>query len=163
MKISGMVIQFMEVTGQEPDPILYEKLIEEEYEEFWLEAVPEKELKELADLVYVCFGYAVARGWNLEKALQIVHDNNLKRVVQGDGAILRREDGKIIKNPNHTKPDLKPAMTLEEKITMVDPPSGWMFGFPAPLQKDYKDQLKEAGYPPEDIDFAIKHSRYWEE
>jgi len=45
-------------------------------------------------------------------------------------------------------------------MVLVDPPSGWMYGFPAPLQKDYEQQLKDAGYPEKDIPFAIKYSRY---
>ena len=43
---------------------------------------------------------------------------------------------------------------------IVDPPSGWMYGFPAPLQEDYIQQLKDAGYPEKDIPIALKHSRY---
>ena len=45
-------------------------------------------------------------------------------------------------------------------MKLVDPPSGWMYGFPAVLQEDYVQQLKDAGYPEEDIDLALKHSRY---
>lgn len=43
---------------------------------------------------------------------------------------------------------------------LVDPPSGWMYGFPAPLQEDYEQQLRDAGYPEKDIPLALKHSRY---
>ena len=43
---------------------------------------------------------------------------------------------------------------------LVDPPSGWMYGFPAPLEDDYEQQLKDAGYPLKDIPLALKHSRY---
>lgn len=43
---------------------------------------------------------------------------------------------------------------------LVDPPSGWMYGFPAPLQEDYEQQLRDAGYPEWDIPLALKHSRY---
>jgi uncharacterized protein Smg (DUF494 family) len=43
---------------------------------------------------------------------------------------------------------------------IVDPPSGWMYGFPAPLEDDYEQQLKNAGYPEKDIPIALKHSRY---
>lgn len=50
-----------------------------------------------------------------------------------------------------------------KKVTIVDPPSGWRFGFPAPLQADYRQQLIDAGYPEKDLDFAIKYSRYWEQ
>lgn len=43
---------------------------------------------------------------------------------------------------------------------IVDPPSGWMYGFPAPLEEDYEQQLRNAGYPEKDIPMALKHSRY---
>lgn len=46
-------------------------------------------------------------------------------------------------------------------ITIVDPPSGWRYGFPAPLTNDYRGQLRLAGYPEKDIEFALAHSRYW--
>ena len=42
---------------------------------------------------------------------------------------------------------------------IVDPPSGWMYGFPAPLEDDYENQLRKAGYPERDIPLALKHSR----
>jgi predicted HAD superfamily Cof-like phosphohydrolase len=64
---------------------------------------PHDELKELADLVYVIYGYAYAKGWNLDEALKRVHENNVARMTQDDGTIKRREDGKIIKNPNTPK------------------------------------------------------------
>jgi len=43
---------------------------------------------------------------------------------------------------------------------LVDPPSGWMYGFPAPLEDDYENQLRKAGYPERDIPLALRHSRY---
>lgn len=43
---------------------------------------------------------------------------------------------------------------------IVDPPSGWMYGFPAPLEEDYEQQLRNAGYPEKDIPMTLKHSRY---
>lgn len=45
---------------------------------------------------------------------------------------------------------------------IVDPPSGWKYGFPAPVEDDYEAQLKRHKYPEEDISFALKYSRYWE-
>jgi predicted HAD superfamily Cof-like phosphohydrolase len=96
------------LSGQTPDPKLYCKLIDEEHHEWQAEAVfevdkPHDELKELADLVYVIYGYAYAKGWNLDEALKRVHENNVARMTQDDGTIKRREDGKIIKNPNTPK------------------------------------------------------------
>lgn len=45
-------------------------------------------------------------------------------------------------------------------MKLVDPPSGWLYGFPAVLQEDYVQQLKDAGYPEKDIDLALRYSRY---
>ena len=43
---------------------------------------------------------------------------------------------------------------------VVDPPEGWMYGFPAVLQDNYEQQLRDAGYPEKNIPLALKHSRY---
>jgi predicted HAD superfamily Cof-like phosphohydrolase len=61
-------------------------------------------LKELADLVFVCYQYAVARGWNLDIALKRVFESNMSKFVNGKP--LRREDGKILKGPNYQPPSL---------------------------------------------------------
>lgn len=47
-------------------------------------------------------------------------------------------------------------------VTYVDPPGGWLYGFPAPLQGDYEKQLRKAGYPEADIPLALEHSWYHE-
>lgn len=49
--------------------------------------------------------------------------------------------------------------------TIVDPPSGWRYGFPCELPegKDYVELLRENGYPEKDIELALKYSRYWTE
>lgn len=113
-KESDWVKRFMEVTGQTPDPELYAKLIGEEIHEWWLAwaAYPDdkenrqEELKELTDLLFVIHGYALSMGWNLEEAFRRVAMNNIGRCVWPDGSVKRREDGKIMKNPNHPKVDL---------------------------------------------------------
>ena len=48
---------------------------------------------------------------------------------------------------------------------MVDPPSGWKYGFPKelPKGKKYEELLIESGYPKEDVEFAMKYSRQWYE
>ena len=93
----------------------YQKnLIVEEFKEF-LEAdsdlfrvgSPPKEhcLKELADLVYVCYQYAESQGWFLDEALDRVHKSNLYKLDE-DGKPIYREDGKVLKGPNYQPPDL---------------------------------------------------------
>lgn len=62
-------------------------------------------LKELADLVYVCFQMAEAFGWDLTEACSRVHSSNLSKLGP-DGEPIRREDGKILKGPNYFEPHL---------------------------------------------------------
>lgn len=45
---------------------------------------------------------------------------------------------------------------------MVDPPGGWMYGFPKILEEDYRQQLIDSGYPEGDIEFALRYSREWD-
>lgn len=109
MTPASMVREFSAKTGQMPDPRLYSVLIREEFEEFrkeQMEGSREDQLKELSDLVYVIYGYANSRGWDLDEAIRRVHDNNVGRCVQEDGTVKRRADGKIIKNPDYPKVDL---------------------------------------------------------
>lgn len=86
-------------------------LIEEEFselrDEYFVEldgGSKENQLKELADLVFVCYQYAAARGWNLDMAMSRVFESNMSKLV--DGKPLRREDGKVLKGPNYQPPVL---------------------------------------------------------
>ena len=94
----------------------YQKnLIVEEFKEF-LEAegelwhkhpdYPSHCLKELADLVYVCYQYAENMGWFLDEALDRVHQSNMSKLGE-DGQPLYREDGKVLKGPNYKPPSLE--------------------------------------------------------
>lgn len=65
----------------------------------------EHTLKELADVVYVAYQYAVAAGWDLDEALDRVHASNLSK-LDDDLKPIKREDGKVIKGPNYKKPTL---------------------------------------------------------
>lgn len=104
-----MVKEYAKTSGQEPDQSLYCDLIKEEMNE-WLDARygvgDQEELKELSDLAYVIFGYAMAKGWNLDEAVRRVHENNMGRMYQPDGTIKRRADGKILKNKDFPKVNL---------------------------------------------------------
>jgi predicted HAD superfamily Cof-like phosphohydrolase len=84
-------------------------LIVEEFKEFLYAAAEEgyeAELKELADLVYVCFQYAENMEWDLEEAMDRVHKSNMSKLGL-DGKPIRRSDGKILKGPNYQPPNLK--------------------------------------------------------
>ena len=65
----------------------------------------EHALKELADLVYVCYQYAENMGWFLDEALHRVHESNMSKLDE-DGKPIYREDGKVLKGPNYKPPDL---------------------------------------------------------
>jgi predicted HAD superfamily Cof-like phosphohydrolase len=89
---------------------LQAKLITEEYHE-WSEAFDEEayipkidQLKELADLVFVCYQFAAARGWDLDTAMRRIFESNMSKLV--DGKPLRRSDGKVLKGPNYQPPIL---------------------------------------------------------
>jgi hypothetical protein len=54
-----------------------------------------KLLKEIVDAIYVLAGTAVVLGLPLDRALKIVHKNNLTKAP--NGKVTRRKDGKILK------------------------------------------------------------------
>tara|TARA_R100001594_G_scaffold3948_1_gene14458 strand:+ start:722 stop:1102 length:381 start_codon:yes stop_codon:yes gene_type:complete len=102
-------------SSQTKDKRSYQKnLIVEEFKEF-LEAegllfrqnnnIHSEALKELADLVYVCYQYAENMGWFLDEALNRVHESNMSKLGE-DGKPVYREDGKVLKGPNYKPPDL---------------------------------------------------------
>ena len=62
-------------------------------------------LKELADLVYVCFQYAENMGWDLDEAMNRVHLSNMSKLDE-EGNPIYREDGKVLKGPNYEPPTL---------------------------------------------------------
>ena len=104
-------------TGQDISPQLYARLVTEEAQELHEALVAGFEeteiLKEMADLCYVAAGVlththklAEAAGYDLEQAFVRVHENNWDRSTQDDGTVARREDGKILKNPNVKRVEL---------------------------------------------------------
>ena len=106
-----MVREYVSVSQQPISQKMSLNLICEEFEE-WVGEMQknvslEEELKELADLTYVIYGYANAMGWDMDEALSRLHANNMGRMKQDDGTILRREDGKVLKNKNFPKINLK--------------------------------------------------------
>ena len=92
-------------------------LIEEEAAEF-LEAADEcfadpenidrrlDLVKELSDLVFVCYQFAAAFGIDLDKAMSLVFESNLSKLDER-GKPKYRADGKVLKGPNYTPPDLE--------------------------------------------------------
>ena len=100
-------------------------LVEEESKEF-IEAAGEcfadpedtdrrtELLKELSDLVFVCYQFAAAFNLDLDKAMTLVFESNMSKLdEQGDPIF--RSDGKVLKGPNYAPPCLSecvPAVRL---------------------------------------------------
>jgi predicted HAD superfamily Cof-like phosphohydrolase len=82
-------------------------LIVEEYEELQDEDLGPSvaELKELCDLVYVCYQYASAIGYDLDEALNRVHASNMSKLVHG--VAIKDGNGKVLKGPNYQPPNLE--------------------------------------------------------
>ena len=93
---------------------MQKNLIVEEFKEF-LESegmlfrnstsLHEDALKELSDLVYVCYQYAANMNWDLDEALHRVHLSNMSKLDE-DGKPTYREDGKVLKSKNYRPPTL---------------------------------------------------------
>ena len=92
------------------------RLIDEEFQEFGEAAEqcfadPENAdrrtelLKELADLVFVCYQFASAFGLDLDKAMALIFESNMSKLDEQGKAIFR-PDGKVLKGPNYAPPDL---------------------------------------------------------
>tara|TARA_Y100000289_G_scaffold24638_1_gene24107 strand:+ start:1851 stop:2309 length:459 start_codon:yes stop_codon:yes gene_type:complete len=88
---------------------LQKSLIDEEWSEFH-EAYHMKDdceqLKELADLVYVCYQFAASQEWDLDEAFRRVHESNMSKLDEY-GKPIYRPDGKVLKGPNYKEPFLQ--------------------------------------------------------
>lgn len=140
MKTINLVAQFHEAFEQPimpmvsiKDPIINElraSLLEEETREL-REALAAKDpvavLDALTDIQYVLDGAFLAFGlhpWK-DSAMTEVHRSNMSKLGE-DGKPVKREDGKVLKGPNYTPPDLaavlsgNPFLTLSERLSTED-------------------------------------------
>ena len=65
----------------------------------------EEVVKELSDLVFVCYQFAAAYNIDLDKAMTLVFESNLSKLDE-QGKPIYREDGKVLKGPNYQPPNL---------------------------------------------------------
>jgi len=83
-------------------------LIKEELSELE-EAMKTKNLKEIADaltdILYVTYGAGYAYGIDLDECFKEVQRANMSKLGK-DGKPIYNEQGKVMKGPNYTKPDL---------------------------------------------------------
>lgn len=62
-------------------------------------------LKELSDLVFVCYQFAAAFNLNLDESMRRIFTSNMSKLDDNGNAIYR-EDGKVLKGPKYKKPNL---------------------------------------------------------
>ena len=83
-------------------------LIKEELSELE-EAMKTKNLKEVADaltdILYVTYGAGYAYGIDLDQCFKEVQRANMSKLDE-DGKPIYNDQGKVMKGPNYTKPDL---------------------------------------------------------
>jgi len=88
---------------------LRSRLLREEFEEY-LEGEGKDDIVEiadaLADIIYIACGTAVAYGIPLDRVFAEVHRSNMSK-LGADGKPIYREDGKVLKGPGYTPPDVK--------------------------------------------------------
>ena len=113
------VKNFMEIYGQEiktkssfPNEKIVQlryDLIKEELDELTV-AIKDKDIVEVADaltdLLYVVYGAGHSFGIDLDKCFTEVQRSNLSK-LDIDGKPIYNENGKVMKGPNYSKPNLK--------------------------------------------------------
>ena len=116
---------FMKTFGQEvktvpefPDKDTIElriELIGEELNEFW-DACDQKDIvaaaDALTDILYVTYGAAHAFGIDVDACFAEVQRSNMSKLGE-DGKPIYREDGKVLKGPNYSEPDLKSVLQID--------------------------------------------------
>ena len=113
------VKNFMQIYGQEikteysfPSKKIIQlryDLIKEELDELSV-AIKDKDIVEVADaltdLLYVVYGAGHSFGIDLDKCFAEVQRSNLSK-LDIDGKPIYNENGKVMKGPNYSKPNLK--------------------------------------------------------
>jgi predicted HAD superfamily Cof-like phosphohydrolase len=114
--------KFMETFGQEVQTspkipkyatqMLRLSLILEEYTELE-DAIAEGHMEGIADaltdILYVTYGAGHAFGIDLDKCFEEVQRSNMSK-LGADGKPIYRDDGKIMKGPNYSEPDLRKVL-----------------------------------------------------
>jgi len=118
------VKKFMETYGQEvkhrpefPDADtcnLRLELIAEELNELY-DAISDKDIiavaDALTDILYVTYGAGHAFGVDLDACFDEVQRSNMSKLGE-DGKPIYRDDGKVLKGPNYSEPDLERVLGM---------------------------------------------------
>lgn len=110
--------KFFQENGKEPqllpenDFMLRHRLMEEENEEY-LEACRNGDIIEIADALgdqlYILCGTILRHGLQhkIEKIFDEIQRSNMSKLGRDGKPVLRESDGKILKGPDYSKPNLK--------------------------------------------------------
>jgi predicted HAD superfamily Cof-like phosphohydrolase len=84
------------------------RILREEWEEY-LEGEQNNDLVEIADalgdMIYVAYGTGVAYGLPMDEIFNEIHRSNMSKLDEW-GQPIYREDGKVLKGPNYSPPDI---------------------------------------------------------
>ena len=109
METFGQIVRTKPQFPDEKTIQLRLNLIKEELSELE-EAIKNKNLKEIADaltdILYVTYGAGYAYGINLDKCFKEVQRANMSKLGK-DGKPIYNEQGKVMKGPNYSAPNLK--------------------------------------------------------
>lgn len=96
------------------------RLIHEETAEF-ADAAARRDLvgiaDALADVVYVAYGTALSFGLDLDEVLREVHRSNMSK-LDSQGRPVMRDDGKVLKSPLYTKPDIAGVLAAQDPLPL---------------------------------------------
>lgn len=67
----------------------------------------------LTDILYVVYGAGHAFGIDLDECFAEVHRSNMSKLDE-DGKPIYREDRKVLKGPNYSKPDLESIINKQK-------------------------------------------------
>lgn len=90
--------------------LLYEKLILEEVTELRMSSTQEERLDALIDIMVVTVGAIHSMGADGEGAWKEVMRSNFSKIGE-NGKVRKREDGKVLKPPGYSPPQLAPFIT----------------------------------------------------
>ena len=115
--------KFFQENGKQPqllpenDFMLRHRLMEEENEEY-LEACWNSDIIEIADALgdqlYILCGTILRHGLQhkIEEVFDEIQRSNMSKLGEDGKPVLRTTDGKILKGPNYSKPNLEPIINL---------------------------------------------------
>ncbi len=89
------------------------RMIQDEVEELQVAESLEDEVDALVDIIYYIIDRSIKNGIDLDPIFDIVHQANMKKVVNGQ--IKRRQDGKILKPENWEPPEPLIIKELEKQ------------------------------------------------